>query len=321
MTTTSTAEKFSIGIFSILTFIVGISVRGDSLLILSALFKQYSSLFHQAESIADDFNSTSTKINLVSDEFSVLNFKHILWHQCVALLMSFGGFFVFGGTLNHYYHVKQKQQASEWKCQPHKFLSAENERHAFKLGSMNMVFASALSGLASACLYENGPSKLYFTITEKGWLYFIASIPVYFLVIDGLVFYAHRFFHSKYFYGRFHSWHHRYHQPVVWTALALHPVEMLIVQSILILPMFLVEIHVVVFVGNLVYCYYYGMTAHSGVKMTSIWPWQPPSTFHDNHHVNPNCNIGFNTIIFDWFQGTLYENDDNPKEIGPTVTD
>lgn len=38
------------------------------------------------------------------------------------------------------------------------------------------------------------------------------------------------------------------------------------------------------FIGVLLYQYYYGMIDHSGVMLESIWPWQPPSIFHDNHH-------------------------------------
>jgi len=34
----------------------------------------------------------------------------------------------------------------------------------------------------------------------------------------------------------------------------------------------------------LVYVYYFGLMNHSGMKMTSWFPWQPDTMFHDNHH-------------------------------------
>jgi hypothetical protein len=39
-----------------------------------------------------------------------------------------------------------------------------------------------------------------------------------------------------------------------------------------------------VYIPMLLYVYYYGMMDHSGIKMDALWPWQPPSIFHDNHH-------------------------------------
>lgn len=38
------------------------------------------------------------------------------------------------------------------------------------------------------------------------------------------------------------------------------------------------------FLFVLLYSYYYGLCDHSGIKMGAIWPWQPHSYFHDNHH-------------------------------------
>lgn len=46
-------------------------------------------------------------------------------------------------------------QAKEWKCQPDKFLTPENERHEILLGSMNMMIGSVASGVI-ACFIMNG---------------------------------------------------------------------------------------------------------------------------------------------------------------------
>ena len=48
-------------------------------------------------------------------------------------------------------------QAKEWKCQPDKFLTPENERHEILLGSMNMLIGSTASGII-ACYIMNGGS-------------------------------------------------------------------------------------------------------------------------------------------------------------------
>ncbi|KAJ8307455.1 hypothetical protein KUTeg_015539 [Tegillarca granosa] len=106
--------------------------------------------------------------------------------------------------------------SKEWKCQPDKFLTPENERHEILLGSFNMLLGSMASGVI-ACYVLNGAP----------------------------------------------------------------------------------------FIGILLYTYYYGMIDHSGIKMEALWPWQPNTMFHDDHHRYFHCNFGFNSYLFDWMHGTL----------------
>ena len=35
------------------------------------------------------------------------------------------------------------------------------------------------------------------------------------------------------------------------------------------------------------------------------WPWQPTTTFHDDHHRYFHCNFGQHVLWFDWLFGTL----------------
>ncbi|XP_074649254.1 uncharacterized protein LOC141904555 [Tubulanus polymorphus] len=223
----------------------------------------------------------------------------------MAYLSSFGTFWIFGGALYYHYYVRNRDQAENWKCQPDRFLTPENTRHAFTLGSVNMLIGSTVSGLVSSYVSNNGPSKIYYSISDMGWPYFLMSIPIFFLACDGMSYYFHRLFHWPPFYKRIHKVHHRYHQPIIWTATAMHPIELLTLQAALLLPVFVIPIHAGIFIGNLVYSYYYGMIDHSGITMDAIWPWQPSSKFHDDHHKYFHCNIGFNSKLFDWLHGTL----------------
>ena len=38
------------------------------------------------------------------------------------------------------------------------------------------------------------------------------------------------------------------------------------------------------YILSALYIYYYGMMDHSGIMMDAVWPWQPPTIFHDDHH-------------------------------------
>lgn len=57
-------------------------------------------------------------------------------------------------------HLLFPVQAKEWKCQPDKFLTPENERHEILLGSMNMLIGSTASGVI-ACYIMNGGTIIY----------------------------------------------------------------------------------------------------------------------------------------------------------------
>ena len=60
-----------------------------------------------------------------------------------------GGFVILwgvGGYLKWYFYIQRRDRAKEWKCQPDRFLSPEDDRLEFWLGSMNMAIGSVLSG-------------------------------------------------------------------------------------------------------------------------------------------------------------------------------
>jgi sterol desaturase/sphingolipid hydroxylase (fatty acid hydroxylase superfamily) len=78
--------------------------------------------------------------------------------------------------------------------------------------------------------------------------------------------------------------HSRYHSPTAYSVLAMSPFELMLYDSLFVLPLFLFPIHGLVYVAELMYVYYFGLMDHSGIKMESWFPWQPGSMFHDDHH-------------------------------------
>lgn len=51
-----------------------------------------------------------------------------------------------GGWLKWHFYIQRRNKAAEWKCQPDRFLTPEDDRLEFRLGSMNMAIGSVLSG-------------------------------------------------------------------------------------------------------------------------------------------------------------------------------
>lgn len=192
-----------------------------------------------------------------------------------------------------------------WKCQPDRWLTSSNEWHEFILGSTNMLIGSAASGVISCYIMNGGYTSLYTNINDRGWLYLALSIPALFMYNEAVSYYPHRLFHYPWLYRRIHKLHHRYGSPTIYSTVAMHPLEFLMYQTFLALPAFFVPLHPAVFVSVLLYGYYYGMMDHSGIKMSAMWPWQPSSMFHDDHHRHFHCNFGFNTLLFDRFHDTL----------------
>ncbi|XP_013397329.1 lathosterol oxidase-like [Lingula anatina] len=276
------------------------SLSGDWLLVVVNLWKQFQPEYGRNTPFGSQENNATDLTWLERHRL-----QNVQYFILLSLLISFSVFYSMGGYFQYFYYIKRREQSEEWKCQPNKFLTKENERHEFIAGSVNMACGATVSGILACFILNGGYSTLYYSASERGWLYFVLSGPIYYLYIDGVSYYLHRTFHNPYLYKKIHKHHHRYHQPTAFSAVAMHPVEFFMYQAVMALPIFTVPIHAGVFLTVLMYFYYYGMIDHSGVKMDAIWPWQPPSTFHDNHHQYFHCNFGFNSLLFDWMFDTL----------------
>jgi len=77
---------------------------------------------------------------------------------------------------------------------------------------------------------------------------------------------------------------YRYHSPTAYSTVAMSPIELLIYQLTVILPVFVMPIYSLLYLAEILYIYYFGLMEHSGVKMDSWFPWQPCTSFHDEHH-------------------------------------
>ena len=85
---------------------------------------------------------------------------------------------------------------------------------------------------------------MYYSISERGFLYFTFSLVGFFVYNETMAYYLHRLFHKPWLYKKIHKMHHRYHQPTAWSAVAMHPLEFIMYQGYLAATPFLVPIHV-----------------------------------------------------------------------------
>ena len=69
------------------------------------------------------------------------------------------------------------------------------------------------------------------------------NLTVDFEIKDYLTYWHHRWYHVPFLYKNFHKLHHTYKQPTAFSVTAIHPVEFLHIQAVLMSPMFLFPTH------------------------------------------------------------------------------
>jgi Delta7-sterol 5-desaturase len=208
------------------------------------------------------------------------------------------------GVFELVYYRGRRERAAEWKCQPRRWLSPKMLRQQLVLGTANVVMASILSGFFASYLAGGGASAVYFDTRAHGLLFTVLTTVVYFLLTDAGLYWAHRILHRPLLFRTIHRFHHRYISPTAFTAMAMHPVELLTYQSVMLIPLFVLPVHVVGLIAVLVYQNYVAMVDHSGIDLHSWLPWQPATRFHDDHHVYFHVNYGQNMGFWDWLFGT-----------------
>ncbi|XP_052270842.1 uncharacterized protein LOC127871729 isoform X1 [Dreissena polymorpha] len=289
----------STGVFMVVVFVLATAARGEWFLVATCLGKDF--LRDVMPTFNVPVNSTSHLRHLLMGTW----FKDLPIYVAFSVIPSLCGFWGIGIGFDFYFYKKRNDKPEQWKCQPTRWLTKPNEWHAFLLGSTNMLIGSVVSGVISCYIMNGGKCTLYTRSDAYGWAYLLLSAPALFLYNGAVIYYPHRMFHIPFLYRHVHKVHHRYGSPTLYTATAMHTLEFLVYQTLLMLPVFVVPLHAVVFVTILLYGYYYDLMDHSGIKIDSVWPWQPSTMFHDDHHRHTHCNFGLNTTLFDRFRGTL----------------
>ena len=212
------------------------------------------------------------------------NLKDLLFFTVTAVVSSLLVFHIVCGYLEIYYYVLQRGSPERWKCQPERFLTRSNELHEVVVGTVNMAIGGLVSGFLACWVMNDNYSTFYFKIDQHGYTYFFFTIFFVFFWIEATAFYYHKLLHTPYLYKLIHKQHHRYHSPTPYSLVAMSPFEMLCLQGLFLIPVFIVPIHAFVFIAIQLYVFYYGMMDHSGIMMEALWPWQPNTKFHDDHH-------------------------------------
>jgi lathosterol oxidase len=222
-------------------------------------------------------------------------------YVAAAVAGGLGMYFGVGGLFEWLFY-RRRGEAARWKLQPTRWPPPKARRREIALGAANLTLASIGSGLFAHYVASGGASSIYWE--GHGVLFSIATALLYFVATDGALYGAHRFLHRPWFFRHIHRVHHRWTSPTAFTSAAMHPAELALYQSIMLVPLFFLPIHVIGLVVVLVYQNTIAMIDHSGVALRSHLPWQPPARFHDDHHVYFHVNYGQTLGVWDRVFGT-----------------
>ena len=223
-----------------------------------------------------------------------------------AVLVGVVAYHAVAGYYHYRYYVRRRHEPETWKCQPKRFLTPRQNRAAIVLGTSNLTLSGAITGvLVYGIVTGSVKTAIYTDVADYGWTYTIGMTVVLFMLMDYTNFSVHRVLHTKFVFKHLHRFHHRFVATSPYVATALHPVEMLWQQAASFLPLFFIPFHAASIAGVLLYMLIFNIIDHSGVRLVSVLPWQPPSTYHDDHHAHFHVNYGQHLMLRDRLHGTL----------------
>ena len=223
-----------------------------------------------------------------------------------ATLAGLGVYHTVAGYYHYRYYVRRRSEPETWKCQPKRFLTPALHRTAVLASTGNLTLAGAVTGfLVYGIVSGILSTPIYTDVSEYGWTYTIVMTVVLFVVTDCINYWMHRLLHVKFLYRRFHRFHHRFVATSPYVTTAMHPVEVLAQQFASFVPLVIIPFHAGSAVAVLLYILIFNIVDHSGVKLISVLPWQPPSQYHDDHHAYFHVNFGQHLMIWDRLFGTL----------------
>ncbi|XP_067010446.2 uncharacterized protein [Anabrus simplex] len=284
-------------------FTLGATMRGEWLVVLVHIAKYFG---FQTGEATKDFSLNWSEFSLES-----IYLKNLGYYWLAASFVSYGMYFAIGGFLHWFWYVRRRDHPEEWKCQPHKFLPPELERHEIMVGSFSLLLTSSFTATLACYISNGGWSMIYYEFDEYTWWWWFVQWPAIFIYQDYATYWLHRIYHTPFLYKHFHKLHHKYKQPTAFSVTAIHPVEIMHIQICLCAPIFIVPIHFIPFYVVALYTYYHGIIDHSGINFKAFWwqPWQPDAIFHDNHHQYFHVNFAFNIYIWDKLHGTYRQKD------------
>ncbi len=149
----------------------------------------------------------------------------------------------------------------------------------------------------------------------------IALQLAFFVFLDDFCFYwMHRALHTDRIYRRVHARHHRILRPRAFTGHYMHPLEYVLIASLMLLGPLLVQAHLVVLWVWIAWRQWEAADGHAGYDLpwtpTHLVPGNDGAVFHDVHHAKVRGNYAGFLAIWDGVFGTYAKGYEPPWRRG-----
>lgn len=186
--------------------------------------------------------------------------------------------------------------------------------YAREIGYSLLTF-TIFAGVAVAVLA--GPlrphTRIYGSVAEYGWAYFVVSLLLVLLIHDAYFYWMHRLMHHPKLYRFVHLTHHRSTNPTPWASFAFHPLEAVAEAGIIFFIAFLFPVHSAVILLFVLVMTIYNVYGHLGWELYPrgmarhpIGRWINTSVSHNQHHRHAHSNYGLYFLWWDRWFGTLH---------------
>lgn len=158
-----------------------------------------------------------------------------------------------------------------------------------------------------------GYSLLYEGVNGvSGWLYLLATIPVYLFFTDMMIYWIHRWIHHPVLYPYIHKPHHRWIVPTPFASYAFHPLDGFLQSLPYHIFTFCVPLHKFLYLGLFIFVCMWTVSIHDG-KGFYMGTIINGSDHHTIHHSDFYYNYGQYFTLWDKIGGT--HRDPNYHEI------
>ncbi|KAL4179043.1 hypothetical protein AMTRI_Chr13g85280 [Amborella trichopoda] len=168
----------------------------------------------------------------------------------------------------------------------------------------------------SEYMVEKGWTRCYSSISEVGWLAYIALLIAYLVIVEFGIYWMHRELHDiKPLYKYLHATHHIYNKQDTlspFAGLAFHPLDGVLQALPHVIAFFIVPTHFFTH-ELLLFCEGVWTTNIHDCIHGNVWPVMGAG-YHTIHHTTYRHNYGHYTIWMDWMFGTLSDPVSKPKK-------
>lgn len=176
-----------------------------------------------------------------------------------------------------------------------------------RLGIISVVFGTPVIQGFALLSEQYHIGHMYKDIGERGYLYWLISMPLYVLLWDLVFYVTHLILHVPLVYRKSHFRHHAFRPPVAWSGIAIDPFET-ILSGILpyTLPLLVLPVHIYTVYALNMLLLIWATVLHSSANWLGNAIWIGTRD-HNLHHAYGLKNYNFAAVFSFWDRlfGTL----------------